>query len=151
MNKTIKAYVYSPLMGGVLAGIIFWIYSVFLVIEELNKSSEFLFSQLFMNAITLAPMILLLSIGIAYIVVVPFLLITQVIKKMFFFKEGTTWFIMFLWGLMVGGTIAVSNYQSQQLIGKALLLILTFSFGFMFSASLFSIVSGKIQKKSPSK
>jgi hypothetical protein len=142
MTDLKRAYLYSPVIGAVFAGLSFWLYSLGLIFKELNTiPGKLTILNFISNAISLLPIFLIVSLIVSYLLFYPLHIIIEKIKYKYNLKEGAGWALMFLCGLTIGSSIVILTYNHN--IFKTILIILVCSFGLMFNSSLFSVITNK--------
>lgn len=137
-----NAFLYSPLLGGFLSSIIWWLYAISTAKESLPEMTVI---SIITGALSLYPLYLFGSIIFSYLLFYPLLFISKKIQDKFYLSEKQFWFIIFVIGLLVGIIFGGINYHYENLPGKFTIILFICSFCTLFNASLFSVLSGKIK------
>lgn len=136
-NKALLA----PLMGAAISLIIFSIY----LLTTINISFQNMTTVL-LSLFNIIPTLAFIFILISYAICGTIGLIILKIKYTYSLSSNQFWLLSFLVSLLLGSLVAVINYQNEQLIGKAMSIILSFSFGGVFTASLYSVIRKEIKE-----
>lgn len=138
-----KSLFISPLLGGSISSIIFIIYASFLL-KDYYTNTEFNVFVYLNNLIIIIPAIFIVILSLSYILFIPSFFFGKFIQKKYELKEKQWWFVMFIIGLFLGVVMGGIIYQNEGNIIKLLLIIFSFSFGFLFNSSFFSTLSKKV-------
>lgn len=147
--KRWQQIVYSPLIGSTLATIIFVIYAIISGLKDIDGmplSSATSIMNIIGGVMFATPLLWILFSVISLVVSLVAGSILLKIKTRFNWSEGVFWFTAFLSGLTIGSLLAWYNYHSEHHLVKDVLIVFAFSFGSLFNASFYSVLSGKIRK-----
>lgn len=143
-----KALWISPLLGAFFSISVFFIYYIILLLYHSDTTS--LLSPLFWlkslgNFLLNIPLLLIAFSLISYFFTIPIGIALFKIKEKHFLQEGVFWFMAGLVGLFLGIVVGYSIYYHDKSIFKLIVVIFCFSFGALFNASLFSVLTGRIK------
>lgn len=143
MNK--KAIFLPPLLGSFISLLCMVIYLFITNLSILKKSSPEFWLDFVFSILKILPVTFLLICTIAYLFYFTVGYCILKIKNKYYFSARLFWFISLLAGFITGFIFVISaNYFGQETV-KSILIIISFSLGSLFTASLFSVLNNEIK------
>ena len=137
-----KKVLLAPLMGATISLFVFTIYLLSTINYQTTSVLDLAFSFL-----KILPLIFFIFIVISYVVGAIVGVPLIYIKNKFFLSPQLFWFSAFIVCFILGVVAGIINYQIESSIAKALAIYLSFTFGGLFSASLYSVLNGEVESK----
>lgn len=137
-----KKVLLAPLMGATISLFIFTIY----LLSTINYQTTSVLNLAF-SLLKVLPLFFFIFIVISYVVSAVVGIPLVYIKNKFFLSPKLFWLLTFTVSFILGVIAGVMNYQIESITGKAIAIYLSFTFGGLFSASLYSVLNGEVESK----
>lgn len=135
-----KKVLLAPLMGAMISVFIFVIYLISIADYKTHSISNIVFS-LFNSVPVMVILFIIISYVIAAVIGIPLIFI----KNKYLLSPKFFWFLAWIIFSITGLLAAILNFKVEANIAKALAICLSFTFGGLFSASLYTVLNDEVK------